>query len=445
MSDLANRAEALLEGARARGAQDAEVLFATGDEFTVKVYQGQVESLESARSRGVGVRTFTGDRVGFAYGADVTAAGLEQLLEEALRNGTYNQADPANALPELQPAEPLPHLFASDFQDLDADGKVALAVELERRTISLDPRVKRCERTVYADGIDHLEIYNTRGLQAAFDRTTAYLVALAIAEAGEEMQQGYAFDCGRRGADLDLDRVAREASSRAAGLLGGKPVPTAQLPVVLDPLAAVSLWGLLSSAFSADAVQKARSLLAGKMGERIAAPVFNLFDDGRSSAGMASRPWDGEGVPTQRTQLVRDGVVNAYLFDTYTARKGNARSTGNARRSYRSQPSVGPTNLVLEPGAATREELLRAAEGGLHVTELSGLNTVNPTSGDFSLGATGFRIAGGSLGAPVREVTIAGNLLQMLQRITMIGNDLRWVFQVASPSVLIQDLAVGGV
>jgi PmbA protein len=214
---------------------------------------------------------------------------------------------------------------------------------------------------------------------------------------------------------------------------------------VLDPLAAVSLWGVLSSAFSADAVQKARSLLAGKMGERIAAPAFNLFDDGRSSAGMASRPWDGEGVPTQRTQLVRDGVLNAYLFDTYTARKGNARSTGNARRSYRSQPSVGPTNLVLEPGTATREELLRAAEGGLHVTELSGLNTVNPTSGDFSLGATGFRIAGGSLGAPVREVTIAGNLLQMLQRITMIGNDLRWVFQVASPSVLIQDLAVGGV
>ncbi len=437
-------AQALLDRARHAGADDAEVFFASSDDFTVKVFEGQIESLESAQSRGVGVRTLQEGRVGFAYGSDVSPEGLDRLLQEALRNGRYNQPDEANTLPEAQVAEPLEGLFSPEPQAMDSDLKVQMALDLERKTIGQDPRVRRVESATYADGTDHVEIYNSRGLAAAFARTTAYCVVLAIAEADGEMQQGYAFAFGRRSGELDIDQVAQEATARAAGLLGGRPVATGRMPVVLDPLMAVSILSVLSSTFSAEAVQKGRSLLAGKVGQTIAAPVVSIVDDGRATAGLASRPWDGEGVPTQRTQVVKDGVLCGYLYNTYTARKGAACSTGNAVRSYRSQPSVGPTNLILEPGTASREALLRKGEGGIYVTELAGLHTVNPVSGEFSLGAKGHRIAGGSVGSPVRDVTIAGNLLDLLNKVRLVGNDLRWVFQIASSTILIEDLAVGG-
>jgi len=435
---------AVLDRAHRAGAGDAEIFFASGDDFTVKVYEGRVESLESARSRGVGVRTLQEGRVGFAYGSDVSAEGLDRLLQEALRNGSHNQPDEANALPELQVAAPISGLFAAEVGEMDPELKVQLALQLEQKTIGIDPRVRRVESATYADSTDHIEIYNSRGLAAAVDRTTTYCVVLAIAEADGEMQQGYAFAFGRRSSELDIDRVAQEAAARAAGLLGGRPVATARMPVVLDPLMAVSILGVLASTFSAEAVQKGRSLLAGRVGQAIAAPVVSVVDDGRAKAGLACRPLDGEGVPTQRTQVVKDGVLCGYLHNTYTARKGEARSTGNAVRSYRSQPTVGPTNLLLEPGTAPREALLREGEGGIYVTELAGLHTVNPMSGEFSLGAKGHRITAASLGAPVRDVTIAGNLLDLLQKVRMVGNDLRWVFQVASPTILIEDLAVGG-
>jgi PmbA protein len=440
----APRAEQLLARARRLGAKEAEVFFAQGDDFTVRVHDGAVESLESSQSRGAGTRTFAEGKVGFAYGADLSTDGLASLLEEALRNGRYNQPDPFNGLPEPQAADPLTELFAPEFSTMDADRKVELALELETNTIGRTPKVRQIGRGGYSDGIDHVEIYNSRGLAAQFDRTTASVMVQAIAEDGPERETGYAFACGRWGGALDIAQVAREAVDRAVGLLGATPVLTARMPIVLDPLAAVSLLAVLAAAFSADAVQKERSLLAGKLGEAVAARGITLLDDGRTAAGMAARPWDGEGVPTQRTELVRDGVLRSYLFNTYTARKGGARSTGNAVRSYRSQPEVGATNLVLEPGPTAREDLLGEASGGLYVTDLAGLHTVNPASGDFSLGARGRRIEGGALGAPVRNVTIAGNVLNLLKQVRLVGSDQRWVFQVASPSLLVDDISVGG-
>ncbi len=434
----------LLARAKQQGAEEAEVFYGESDDFTVKVHGGRIESLESAQSRGVGVRTFQGGRVGFAYGTDTSLESLEQLVDQALRNGRYNQPDPAQGLPELQVAGPLPELFVPDFLTVDADRKVALALELERRTLARDPRVRQIGRGAYSDSIDSVELCNSRGLVAAFQRTTATMMVQAIAEADHERETAYAFTCGRWGGALDADQVAREAVDRAVGFLGARPIATARLPVVLDPLAAVALIGVLARAFSADAVQKHRSLLAGKLGEAIASPSFTLVDDARATAGMASRPWDGEGVPSQRTVLVSDGVLRNYLFNTYTARKGGTRSTGNAARSYRSQPEVGASNLIVEPGSTPPQDLLREAAGGLYVTDLQGLHTVNPVSGEFSLGAKGHRISGGALGAPVREITIAGNLLEMFKKVRLVGNDLRWVFRIASPSLLIDEITIGG-
>jgi PmbA protein len=207
--------------------------------------------------------------------------------------------------------------------------------------------------------------------------------------------------------------------------------------------------GTLASSISAEAVQKGRSLLAGRLGQAVASPVLTLVDDGRLLEGLASRPWDDEGVPTQRTPVIEAGVLSAFLHNSYTARRdGSARSTGNASRgSYRSTPELGPSNLVLLPGSRTKEELLAAMGDGMLITEVHGLHTVNPVTGEFSLGINGFLVESGRPTLPVREMTVAGDLLGLLTRVSEVGSDLRFTIGsgfLGAPSLLISDDAVSG-
>jgi PmbA protein len=440
-------AERLLERARQQGAEEAEAFFSTGTEFTVKVFKGEVESLVSASSRGLGVRTLKEHRVGFAYTAEIAPAALEALVDEALHNGRYNHADEANVLPDPAPAAPLPGLYSAQLEKVDPEQKVQFALDLEKRATSLDPRVRRISDAVYSDGTGHVEIYNTRGLAARFDRTVAYGVIEAIAEQDSEMQSGFAFTYGRDFGSLDPEAAAREAVDNAAGLLGAQRVPTAKVPVVLHPHAAAMILGVLGSSFSAEAVLKRRSLLAGKIGQQVGSSAVTITDDALLEDGLASRPFDGEGVPARRNQLIKEGILRGYLHNTYTARRSRAESTGSAVRSYKSVPEVGVSNLILQAGSSSREVLISQVSNGLHVSQLHGLHTVNPVSGDFSLGLTGHWIRDGSLAQPVRELTIAGNLIDLLKRVQLVASDLRFIFAggfCGSPTVLIEELPVGG-
>ena len=444
MSSLANR---LLSRARTRGADEAEVYISSGTEFTVQVYKGEIESLVSAESRGVGLRTFREHRVGFSYTSDLEPDALDQLVEEALENGRYNHAEDANVLPPSEEIQALPGLASAALRELDPQAKIDFALEMERRATSLDPRVKRVSKAIYSDGRGRVEIYNTRGLDAAYERTVAYGVLDTIAEQDSEMQSGFAFTHGRDLDDLDLDGVVREAVENAAGLLGAKPVPTASVPVVFHPHAAAMILGVLSSSFSADAVIKRRSLLAGKIEQPVASAIVTVTDDPTLPEGLASRPFDGEGVPSQRNALVADGVLQSYLHNTYTAMRTGSRSTGSAVRSYKSVPEVGVSNLVLKPGELSRETLLARVDNGLHVEQLSGLNTVNPVSGEFSLGLTGHWIEKGQLTRPVKELTVAGNVIALLKKVAGVASDTRFIFAggfIGSPTVLVEELPVGG-
>src|SRR5260370_99844 len=228
---------------------------------------------------------------------------------------------------------------------------------MERRAISLDPRVRGVSDATYSDGSGQVETYTSRGLQASFDRTVAYGVLETIAEHDSEMQSGFAFTHGRDMDELDLAGVVKEAVENAAGLLGARPVPTASVPVVLHPHAAAMILGVLASSFSADAVIKKRSLLAGKVGEQVAASIVTITDDARLPEGLASRPFDGEGVPAGRNELIAAGVLKGYLHNTYTARRTNGQSTGSAVRSYKSVPEAGGSNLGLKPLDLPPEEL----------------------------------------------------------------------------------------
>jgi len=216
---------------------------------------------------------------------------------------------------------------------------------------------------------------------------------------------------------------------------------------VLHPHAAAMILGVLANSFSADAVIKRRSLLAGKLSEQVAAGIVTITDDARLPEGLASRPFDGEGVPSRSNELIADGVLKSYLHNTYTAARTNGQSTGSAVRSYKSVPEVGVSNLVLKPGELTREALLARVDNGLHVSQLTGLNTVNPVSGEFSLGLTGHWIEHGQLTTPVKELTVAGNVIALLKKVVAVASDLRFMFAggfCGSPTVLIEELPVGG-
>jgi PmbA protein len=350
-------------------------------------------------------------------------------------------------LPDPQPAPPLTGLFDGGLENIDPQRKVQFALDLERATVGRDPRVKRVSDAVYSDGSLHVELANSRGLRANFDRSVAYGTVEAIGERDGEMQSGFAFTYGRSLAGLAPEAAASEAVDNAAGLLGARPHPTARVPVVLHPHAAAMILGVLGGSFSADAVLKRRSLLKDRIGQPVASSSVSIVDDARLTGGLASRPFDGEGTPSRRTPLVSDGILQRYLHNTYTGMRTGEQSTASAVRSYKSVPEVGVSNLFLEPGSISREALVARVQDGLHVSQLHGLHTVNPVSGDFSLGLHGHWIRHGSLAEPVREMTIAGNLIGLISRVAAIASDLRFIFAggfCGSPTILVEELPVAG-
>jgi PmbA protein len=448
-SRFAGIADRILGGAQHGGASEAEAFFAHGRELTVKAFGGEVESLTSAEAQGVGVRVFTDSRMGFAYSSDLTVTGLKRVVDQALDACRFNEPDQHNGLPALASLDDMPELVAQDFDALGVEDRVAMALELDRLTAGQTPDVKRTAGAVYADERSRIELYNTRGLRAAYDATVAYAYVEAIAERGEEMQSGFSFTYGRSASALDLRACAAEAADRGARMIGASQVAGRTTSVLFEPWAAAELIGTLASSISAEAVQKGRSLLAGKLGEAVATSAVTVVDDGRRADGLASRPWDGEGVSTQQTMIIDRGVLRSYLHNTYTARRdGSARSTGNASRgSHKSTPELAPSNLVLVPGDESGEALLRRMGDGVLITDVHGLHTVNPVTGEFSLGINGFLVENGQPGAPIREMTVACSMLVLLHAVDAVGSDLRFMVGggfVGAPSLLVRDMPLSG-
>jgi PmbA protein len=350
-------------------------------------------------------------------------------------------------LPAAATAEPIGDLYRSEQASLATDRKVALALDLERRAVSRDPRVTKVDVVQYGDTVSRVALASTTETSAAYERTDCWCVVVTLAEHDGETQTGFSFRVGRQLEDLAWEGVADEAVERSVRMLGASKPPTMKVPVLLDPFAGSSFLGVLAGALSAEAVQKGRSLFANLVGQQVGSEAFTLVDDGRLLDGPAACPFDGEGVPSGRTELITLGGLNGFLHDSYTAHRGGTVSTGNAKRAgYRSAPGVGVSNLYVEPGVMDPAELLAEANGGVLIQDVSGVHSgANPISGEFSVGATGLRIEGDALGEPLREMTIASTIPDMLKAVTAVGSDLRWFTSVGVPSILIGEMTVAGV
>lgn len=449
MSELSAVAHRAVEAAAAAGATDAEAYVSRESGREVRVHGGEVESLTAAVQIGVGVRAWAGHRVGYAYGTDLSEAGVAAIASRAAEAAGIADEDEFAAPPRPAEFEPLPGLGDPSISEWEASRVADLAIAVERTALDSDPRLVAVETAVYADADEQVAIATSTGVAGEYETSScyAYLQALAEGEGARESGLGFGLARGPRG--LDPEAIGAEGARRALEMIGaGKPA-SRSCPVVLDETVAASFVGLIGGGLSGRAVQRGRSPLAGRLEEEVASEAFALHDDGRVPEGPASAPFDAEGVPRRRTAVIDGGRLRSYLYDTYAANREGGASTGNAsRQGYRSLPSVSASNLIVAPGDHSFEQLLAAAGDGVYVTDVAGLHSgVNPVTGVFSVGASGRVIRAGALAEPVREFTIAGELVAMLGAVSAAGKEPRWVpfgGSVSTPPLLIAEMAISG-
>jgi PmbA protein len=449
MTELSAVAHRAVEAATGAGASDAEAYVSRESGREVRVHGGEVESLTAAVQAGVGIRAWSGRRVGYAYGTDLSEAGVAAIAARAAEAAAVADEDEFAAPPQPAEIEALPGLSDPSVAEWEASRLAELALTVERTALESDPRLVGVETAVYADAAEQVAISSSAGVAGEYETSTcyAYLQALAEGEGARETGLGFGLARGPRG--LDPEAIGAEGAERALEMIGAGKPESRSCPVVLDATVAASFVGLVGGGLGAKAVQRGRSPLAGRLEDEVASAAFALHDDGREPSGPASAPFDGEGVPRRRTALIEGGRLRAYLYDTYTANREGRASTGSAARgSYRSLPSVSTSNLVVAPGTHSFEELLAQAGDGVFVNDVAGLHSgVNPVTGVFSVGASGRMIRDGELAEPVREFTIAGELVAMLGAVSAAGAEPRWVpfgGSVSTPPLLIAEMAISG-
>ena len=450
MSDLAELAGRAVEAALAGAAGDAEAYATEAANREVRVHAGEVESLTAATQRGVGVRVWIEGGVGYGFGTDLSAEGMAAIAARAVSTARVADRDEFAAPPSDPGAAPALAGLSDASVDEWSTARVAeLALAIERSALSSDERVAGVEQAVYFDSTERVAIAASSGAGGEFESSNCYAYAQALAGDAANRETGLGFGIARGPGGLDPAAIGREAAERAAATIGSGKPPSRACPVVLDATVAASFVGLLGKALGADAVQRGRSPLASLLGERVAVDAFVLRDDGLDPGGFGASPIDAEGVPRRRTPLIEGGTLRTFLYDTYTARRGGAASTGNAGRSgYRSPPEVAASNLIVSPGRLSFDELLAEAGEGVYITDVAGLHAgVNPVSGVFSVGASGRAIRAGELAEPLREFTIASDLVSMLRAVGAAGATPRWVpfgGSVSVPPLLIGEMTVGG-
>ncbi|HBZ69551.1 MAG TPA: peptidase [Deltaproteobacteria bacterium] len=420
------------------------------DGLEARVRDREIDFVTQARERTLGIRAFLGNGKGLRSAltstSDLALAAVTRMVEEAIALARATAPDPAAGLPEGGFTTEIPDLGLFD----PADRAVALGARIdcarraEAAARATDARITNSEGSQVGSHFHRVVYGNSAGFLGEYESASHSLFCEPIACEKGAMQRDYWMTLHRRLGGLeDPVEVGRKAAGRALRRLGARRVPTCEVPVIFDPLTARSLLSHLLACVSGYAVYRQTSFLAGRIGEAIASERVTLVDDGRRPGGLGSRPFDGEGQPTRRNVLVERGRLRGYLLDTYSGRKLGLASTGNASRGASSAPSVGATNLSLEPGAQSLEEIVARTPRGLLVTELIGQG-FNPVTGDYSRGAAGLWIEGGELAHPVEEVTIAGNLGEMLRALDAVGSDLVWLGSIASPSLRIARMTVAG-
>jgi PmbA protein len=436
----------LLKQATRRGATGADAFVVEDQSFSAQVRLGEVDTVKHAREQHMALRVFVGKSVAAASTSDLSAEAMTRLVDEAVSLARVTSPDELAGLPEASElARQVPDLGLRDphGHDLPPEEKIELARRCEAAALGADARITNSEGGDFSDRRARYAYATSHGFSGAYETSSFSLAVSPVATENGEMQRDSWYHVTRRRERLDVpEEIGRIAARRAVRRLGARRVKTAEVPVIFDPEMAATLVRHIAGAASGPALYRRASFLVGKLGERIAAPSVTIVDDGTIPGALGSRPFDGEGLSVRRTVLVDQGVLRSYLLDTYTGRKLGLPSTHHAARDG-SGVSVSTTNLHLAAGDQEPADLIRSVRNGLYVTELIGFG-VNGVTGDYSRGAVGLWIENGELAYPVEEITVAGNLLDMLHGVEGVGNDLVFRDRTAAPTLLIGRMTVAG-
>ena len=456
-TDLKQLAEQAVARALALGATDAEAVAVESEEFHVNVRLGQVEQLTESGSRALGLRVLfaegAGSRTASTSTSDLSPEGVTRIIESAVQLARVTGVDPFAGLPEREAfGSNNVSALALYFNDVDAitpAERIDIARGCEAAAMAYDTRIQNSGGGDFDTSVSHKILMNSRGFVGEYRRSYCGFSASPIAQDEKgHMQRDYWFSNARTVKKLeDPEEIGREAARRTLQRLGARQVKTQKAPVVFSAELSASIIGNIFDAANGDAIYRNASFFSGMLGEQVAGENITVIDDGTlvfdGIGGFGTRPFDGEGLPTRRTVLVERGILKNYVMNTYTARKLNMKSTGNASRGLAGNPGIGAGNFYLEAGALTPEQIIGDIKNGLYVTETMG-HGINLVTGDYSQGASGMWIENGELAYPVEEITIAGNLKDMYKNIAAIGNDLIFRGASAAPTIRIEGMTIAG-
>ncbi|MDD5558802.1 TldD/PmbA family protein [Candidatus Methylomirabilis sp.] len=439
--------EEVLQQAKQKGATEADLVLAENELVTTQVRLGETETLRSAKEVRLGLRLFFDKRSATSSTSDLSTESLARLVEDTAVLAKAIARDDCSGLPTAEEcARNVPdlHLYDPDGETLTVKDQLDRAKAAEAAALSSDSRITNSEGAEFASNLYRIIYGSSQGFLGEYRGSTFSLAVSPIASSEDGMQRDHWYSRARHlGAMESPEAVGKQAAERTLRRLGARKIKTQEVPVVFDPETATNLLRIICGALCGPALYRGASFLVGKLGERIAAETVSVYDDGTLPGHLGSKPFDGEGLPTRRNTIMEDGVLRSYLLDSYSARKLGMKSTGNASRGAGDSPTAWPTNFYLQAGPHAPAEIIRSVDAGLYVTELIGFG-VNLVTGDYSQGAVGFWIEKGELTYPVQEITIAGNLKEMLLGIEMVGNDLSFRQSVVAPTLKIRRMTVAG-
>ena len=454
MSDLQQLAQHVVDLAVRNGATAADCVIREGREFSTTIRCGEIEQLKEAQAKALGLRVFLGCRSAGSYTSDFSSQGIEQLVSRALAAARVTSEDSYAGLSDPALVGKFAgdlELYHEDVADLASDFMIEQARRAEMAAFAYDPRIKNSEGSSFDSYCGSKVLATSQGFVGQYRGSTCSLsvVPIAVPDAGAGvgmpgMQRDYWYSLARSFSRLESpEQVGRKAAERAVRRLGARKVPTCRVPVVFEPRTARSLLTHLADALNGDAIYRGASFLANRLGQKIASDTVTIVDDGALPGGFGSSPFDDECVRTRRTVIVERGILKNYLLNSYAGRKLGMETTANAARGLAGNPGIGPTNFFWEAGAESPENIIRSIQKGLYITEFSGVG-FNAVTGDLSHGAVGLWIENGELAYAVEEITVAGNLQEILQGITHIGTDLEFRGSIAAPTLAVAELTVAG-
>jgi len=435
----------LVKDCRQRGADKAEVYLQNSRNLSISVRNGDIETIEEADSIGIGFRVIVDNRLGFSHCNDFSDKSLQDTIQRAIDFAKLTTSDENNILPSQEGYTEIEGLFDPEIGNITMDKKINMALELEKMAMK-DERITDSSGARYGDSDTEVFLANSNGLSKSYKSRACYLGVGVVAHKDDQRSSGSEYSSRRFFADLDsLDNIAETAARRAWEMLDPKSIPTQRASVIFDDRVSSRLIGGIIAALNGLRVLQGASFLGDSMNEKFASDLITIIDDGTRAKGLASAPFDGEGVPTAKRTLVENGVVKNFYYNTYAASRAGIESTGNASRGgYTSLPGIGTHNIMVPAGSYTPEQIIESTDKGLLVNSLTG-SGLSTTTGDFSGGAEGFWIENGKIQYPVRGLTIAGNAEQVLKGIDMLGDDLDMHRTRITPTLRVKEMQIGGV